>query len=143
MARPSKYNEKIVDDICGLLAEGNSLVSICERSEMPGYSTVMVWVNKYPEFREKYARAREVQSDYMADSVVVIADKSTPDTVQVDRLRIDSRKWYASKLNPKKYGDKQQLDVDMSGNQRLDVSGLDPQAALEAYQQMVSGKRGV
>jgi len=44
----------------------------------------------------------------MADALNDIAD-NTNGEVQRDRLRVDTRKWYLSKIMPKKYGDK--LDV--------------------------------
>lgn len=64
-----------------------------------------------------YARACEDRADQMADEILAIADEgSNKDNVivQRDRLRIDSRKWLLAKLQPKKYGDR--LDVEHSGN---------------------------
>lgn len=64
-----------------------------------------------------YARACEDRADQMADEILEIADNgSNKDNVivQRDRLRIDSRKWLLAKLQPKKYGDR--LDVEHSGN---------------------------
>ena len=71
-------------------------------------------------------RARELQAEYLIDEIVEIADDGSNDYMQkkhgpvVDqehmgrsRLRIDTRKWAASKLAPKKYGDK--LDLNHAG----------------------------
>ena len=60
-------------------------------------------MKSHPEFLEQYARARELQTDIFIDEIIDIAD-GTENDVQRDRLRIDSRKWIASKLKPKKYG---------------------------------------
>ena len=57
-----------------------------------------------PEFAEQYARAREVQAETLADEIVSIADEDGDP--QRQRLRVDARKWVASKLKPKRYGDK-------------------------------------
>lgn len=103
--RPSLYSEKLVDEICSLLAEGYSLVTICKREGMPNYSTVSNWLDKYPEFLTKYTRAREQQADYLAEEIIGIADEKLSDP-QRSRLQVDARKWYAGKLRPKKYGDK-------------------------------------
>jgi hypothetical protein len=76
----------------------------------------------HPEFAEQYARARELQAERFADDIIEIADDKSedvygelemPNSVAVARakLRIDSRKWIASKLLPKKYGDKLQTEV--------------------------------
>ena len=68
------------------------------------------WLNKHAEFRELYTQAREIQADVHADELVAIADDATPENAQVARLRVDSRKWVASKLRPKTWGDKQQVE---------------------------------
>lgn len=89
---------------------------------MPHISTVFDWLAVDKDFADKYARAREQQADKLADEIVSIADEVsiitrtdddgavelTLDAVAVarNRLRIDARKWVASKLKPKKYGDK-------------------------------------
>jgi hypothetical protein len=87
---------------------------------MPSYRTVMEWLDRYPDFARKYARARDIQIDLKAEEIVEIADDSSRDWItdadgnrlvdhdhiSRDRLRVDARKWIAGKLKPKKYGDK-------------------------------------
>jgi hypothetical protein len=94
-----------------------------------------VWLSKYPEFKDLYARAREAQADILGEEILAIADDTSEDEifienedgngqgakrvmnnefVQRSRLRVDARKWLMSKLAPKKYGDK--LDVTSDGN---------------------------
>lgn len=120
MARPSSFKQEIADKICTRLMEGESLRSICEDAKMPGQRTVYQWLNDKTEFQQQYARAREVQADRLAEEILEIADDSSRDTykdedgndridhevVARSRLRVDSRKWLASKMAPKKYGDK-------------------------------------
>lgn len=74
--RPSKYSQEIVEDICFRLANGEPLTRICRDDWMPHYSTVMRWLGSgdHPDFCDMYARAREVQADYLADQIVEIAD---------------------------------------------------------------------
>jgi hypothetical protein len=57
------------------------------------------------DFRDQYARAREAQADKYFQEIVEIADAATPETVNVARLRVDSRKFTVARLAPKKYGD--------------------------------------
>ena len=113
---PSNYSESMASKICALLASGMSLNKICKIEGMPSMQTVFNWLAKYPEFLENYARAREAQADVYADEIIDITDepaKIVPTTGAVDsadvaqkRLQVDARKWLASKLKPKKYGDK-------------------------------------
>lgn len=120
MGRPSNYNQAIVDIICERMAEGESIRQICKDADMPGQSTIYKWLDAHPDFVEQYARARELQADFYADQCIQIADDGLNDTyidengnkrtdqdvIARSRLRVDVRKWHASKLAPKKYGDK-------------------------------------
>ena len=107
MGRPSAYSTKIADIICNRLADGMSLREICRADDMPDRSTVMEWVwdGRHEEFSRRYARAREVQADYLADDIIEIADRDDLDPND-KRARIDARKWLAGKLRPKAYGEK-------------------------------------
>jgi len=109
--RPSDYTQAIADHICEQLAEGISLRKICLAEDMPGKSTVFRWLWANIEFRDQYERAREAQADTLADEITDIADDAEGDP-QRDKLRVDARKWVASKLKPKKYGDKTLLGSD-------------------------------
>lgn len=104
LGRPSSYTQEIGDKICEGIAQGNSLVRVCNALDID-YSTVYDWIKKHPDFADNYTHAREAQADYLADGVLDIADDSN---LQADdrRVKIDARKWYAGKLKPKKYGDK-------------------------------------
>lgn len=100
-----EFTQSVADTICEKLADGQSLRSICREDEMPATSTVCKWLSLLPAFAEQYARAREMQADALADEITDIADNIEGDP-QRDRLRVDARKWAASKLKPRKYGDK-------------------------------------
>lgn len=108
--RPSGYSEEIADHICEQIAQGNALHILCSCDGMPAERTVYQWLEKNPEFAQKYARARERQQDRSVDEIVEIADKCIDPNKA--RVQIDARKWRASKLAPKKYGDK----LELSGN---------------------------
>ena len=111
------------DTVCERIAEGESLVSITKDADMPAYSTVTKWLREDGDgaLVAKYARAREDQADYHADAIVEIADSA--EDANIARLRVDARKWVASKLRPKVYGDKVQHGGDESGPPiRLEVS---------------------
>ena len=118
MARPSKYTKAIANKICQHIASGKSLRSYCKIKGNPSMSMVMRWLfdEDKTEFREQYAHAREAQAEVWADEIIDIADECEKDAdpdgkinhenINRSRLRVDSRKWVASKLLSKKYGDK-------------------------------------
>lgn len=102
--RPSDYSPDVADMICEAIASGGALYRLCEQDGWPAEGTVYRWLEKEQEFREKYARARERQADRRSDEIIHIADEA--EDANLARLRVDARKWAASKLAPKKYGDK-------------------------------------
>ncbi|MFQ1023213.1 terminase small subunit [Avibacterium paragallinarum] len=128
VGRPSSFMQEVADDICTLLANGESLRKICDRPGMPSLSMVFRWLNENEQFRDQYARARESQADFLFDEILDIADCATPEDVSVAKLRVDSRKWYITKVAPKKYGDKQTVEhsgeVKIEQRTELDLSGL-------------------
>lgn len=122
--RPSTYAPEVADAICERLATGESLRSICRDDSMPAMSTVFKWLTQQDAFAEQYAHAREEQAESLADEIVAISDEADvavkhegeevklaldATAVARNRLRVDARKWVASKLKPKKYGEKVEL----------------------------------
>lgn len=114
LGRPTKYSEILSEDICERIAIGKSLVDICRQLDI-SYSQVMVWLSKYPDFAERYARAREIQADWYADEILSVIDNAKSDRNEIERakIKIEALKWIASKLKPKRYGDK--LDLTSAG----------------------------
>lgn len=125
MPRSSQFTQEMADVICERLAEGESLRKICRDDDMPVTSTVCKWLVQNKAFAEQYAHARDAQADTLADEILEIADDGTNDTYKDEngytktdqevigrsRLRVDARKWLASKMAPKKYGEKVQQEI--------------------------------
>ncbi len=123
MSTPTPYSKEIARNICERIANGEALKHICEGEDYPNESTVHDWVNKKSEFAKLYAHARARQADHYAQEILEIADDSSKDFidsedgkkldsehVQRSKLRIDTRKWLAAKLAPKRYGDKTHVE---------------------------------
>ena len=125
MGRPSEFTQELVDSICEQIADGRSLRKICVAENMPNKATVFKWLAADKAFSDQYARAREAQADTMADEILDISDDGRNDTYMGDdgvertdtdviarsKLRVDARKWLASKMAPKKYGDRQAIEI--------------------------------
>ncbi|WP_202628955.1 DNA packaging protein [Cronobacter malonaticus] len=128
--RPSEYSQEVANTICERIAAGESVRRICKSEDMPAQSTIYKWLNDIDGFSEQYARARELQAEILAEEIIEIADDSSGDIVTGEdgesrinsefvarsRLRVDARKWYASKVAPKKYGDRIQQDINANVN---------------------------
>lgn len=136
MARPTKYTKEIADKICEVISTSpKSLKTIAQELNVT-VSSVHKWLSENKEFSDKYARAHEDRADFLAEEILEIADSIEKDTIKVNKfgklveventewvnrskLKIDARKWVASKLKPKKYGDK--LDVDASIKHEVEI----------------------
>lgn len=131
MAYSKEQKETILNEIFLLIAnDGLALRNILKRDNMPSVETFYKWINEDKEKAIQYARATEIRADKIFDEILTISDSTEDDiivdengnpitnhnVINRDRLRIDSRKWVLSKMQPKKYGDK--LDV-TSDNERL------------------------
>lgn len=114
MGRPTKYTQELADTICRRIMEGESLRSIVSDDGMPNRSSVHLWLSQNKDFSDQYVRAKDNQADTLADDLLYIADNA--EDIHKARLQVDTRKWVASKLKPKKYGDKLDLDANLSGN---------------------------
>lgn len=109
-----EITDKIFNEICARIAEGESLRSICSASDMPSQSRVYARLAMNKEWQDIYTRAREQQADVLADEVLDVARNASNQTWASDRLQIDALKWRAAKLKPKVYGDRQ--DINLSGS---------------------------
>lgn len=149
--RPDTYCQAKVDAILDRVAGHESLRAICKDVGVP-ISTFLRWVADRPELAEHYAREKRAQAEMLALEIVEISDEAdvqvhyegetvkldlSPTAVARNRLRVDARKWVASKLLPKVYGDKLAIGgaddlPPVQQNVTLD--------AAEAYKRLLGGK---
>ena len=122
-----KFSQEIFDEICVRIASGESLRKICKDDKMPNLTSVWKWLNNDEELSKQYARAREEQAETFVDEILDIADNNKDDTfldedgkliinqevIARSRLRVDSRKWIASKLKPKRFGDYTKIQAEV------------------------------
>lgn len=101
------------------------IARICEAGDLISEAKFFALLAESEERKERYARAKDSQADIMVQEMLEIADDSSNDSivdedgnerinsefVQRSKLRVDTRKWIASKLKPKKYGDKVQQEI--------------------------------
>jgi hypothetical protein len=114
--RPTTFSQKLADTICERMANGETLRAVCRNLKLAP-STVIEWTFTNKQFSEHYAQARQKQADAYADMILDEAFNSHD--AQIGRLRVDALKWVASKLAPKRYGDK--VEVEQTGTTKIRV----------------------
>lgn len=130
--------ETLVREICARLSTGEPMAQICRDLHMPAVRTVADWAAASPDISANIAHAREVGWDVLAAQCLVIADTPmvgieekvtpavknqqgdvvVPETVEVKRgdmlghrkLQIETRLKLLAKWDPKRYGEKQQVE---------------------------------
>jgi hypothetical protein len=116
MGRPINYKPEIFDKICARVSEGESLNKICKSNGFPTKTTFYKWLREHKTLNDQYARAKEDRADTYSDELIDIADELagrgllSSEKIQAARVRIDTRKWIASKLHPRNYGDRTALE---------------------------------
>lgn len=134
-----------MDIVCERIASSSKSIATIlaagyDGYDLPGYATICRWLAEEDAegrnpLRDRYARAKEAQADYMAEELaelhekawVPMIDDETGEPVRdkdgrvlryvdkssaaVVRLEAENKKWLMGKLKPKKYADKQQHEV--------------------------------
>lgn len=119
-----EYQGEIADRICASLAAGLTIKEACEKVGMLTYEYYQ-WRREHEEFRKAVESAKQDMAHAVADACLEIADASTPDQVRVDELRVKSRQWYASVMNPQRFGNKVQHSGDPQAPIALKLEGSD------------------
>lgn len=131
---PIPYDPEIADEICERFAtQVKGLEAIlsdlkAERGELPtpSLSVIYRWLEENPEFQESSARARQLRADTLADLRLqyalepLIGTTSTTmewgeqvkigDNVSRSQLIVQTISKHIGQLNPKKYGEKQEIE---------------------------------
>lgn len=144
----TRASAEVIGAICDRLALGESVSAVFRKPE-PGYpseTTFWRWLNADPELKKLYEAGVERRSEKYAEEVVEITDAAgsvllhpetgdpilrpdgTPvmvlDRVAIEhaKLRADARKWVASRLLPKRYGDRTTIAGDADNPLTVDIT---------------------
>jgi len=129
--QPTKYNKELALKICEFVADGYSLLKIGKMEGMPHRASIHNWLlddtklirektdtQSEIRFFDKYEESVNIRTENMFDELNDISDISDEtESPSRSRLRVDTRKWYLSKIMPKKYGEKLDITSDGKGIQ--------------------------
>lgn len=140
--RPSEYTPEKAEEICAWMSDGGSLRQYCMQEGAPAFSTVCRWRRQNEDFRANYDQAREDWADAVFEELFEISDDGTNDTYTVhdnegnemervnhdhisrSKLRVDTRKWALARMNARRFGDRQAIDVGGQKENPLNLADL-------------------
>ena len=106
IGRPSKYTPELAEIIMARMSEGETLTDICREDGMPSRGTIGNWQDAHPDFLIAYARARERQASAIAEKAYNFGTGATIENAAAARVQMDAAKWFASRLDPRKWADR-------------------------------------
>lgn len=142
--RPTTYTPELAKYVCEMIAtHACGLNKLTKMYEMfPDKSTVYAWMHAHSEFSNQYLEARKSQAAVLADSMLDISenipvfedDKGVEriDSGMLGKAKLDYEvlKWHASKMAPKIFGDRQQVEQVTTENDELKKELADLRAKL-------------
>lgn len=120
------FSEGLLSTILDRVATGEPLSKVCSSAEMPTRKSFFEWVANDDTIKNRYEVAIQMRAELLAEDIIAISDEVVLETkydgedvkivmdataVARNRLRVDARKWLASKMAPKKYGDKTTQEI--------------------------------
>jgi len=129
MAYSEEQKTELINIICEKISDGMALRNVLKNKDLPDAVTFYSWIDEDKDKLKQYVRATELRSEAIFEDILDIADKQDKDVyinnegievvdnnvIQRSRLMVDARKWHLSKLNPKKYGDKLEVEQTNKG----------------------------
>ncbi len=114
MGRPESWDPELADEILlALETQPKGLTQLCKvNPHWPDVTTIYTWIHHQDEFSQRYWRAKVNQAHLYVDESFQLADeeRGNKDNSAWLSTAIGLRKWYAARLIPRLYGEKQRMD---------------------------------
>ena len=122
MGRPVKWPPEHPDwiEIIDQVSAGKALSTVLREPGYPTWSNFQAMVSQDAKLGAAYEKAVQDRADRLADEILQLSDEPMPEHlegamasawVQQKRMQVDARKWIASKLKPRTYGDRIDMTV--------------------------------
>src|SRR5258708_7569966 len=116
--RPTDYTPELAEQICDITATTiKSVADICKANAgLPDECTVFRWMRRYPQFRQDYLEAKELQGLLYSDAVMhtIWNCLEVNESIAKANLILRGAQWHLSKLAPKQFGDKKEVKQEMN-----------------------------
>lgn len=110
-------DDAAIDDVLRRVAEGTKFSQVCKDIKRP-YTLLYPYLHSTPELKARYEAALAARADDLMHETLEIADAlegsdSAPE-VAAGKVRIDTRQKIASGWNRERYGERLQLDKEVT-----------------------------
>jgi hypothetical protein len=137
--RPTIRTTQMITEFLRRVEAGESVASICRDDHMPGHVTIWNWLHNDAALFEAWTRARQRSAHALIENAVAIADDDSNDVlydggdrpipnaaaVKRSQLRVEYRKWLASKLDPQY---RSTTDIEINGTIEIELGARLDQA---------------
>jgi hypothetical protein len=114
--------EDVRQELLVRVAEGESVFTVCHDEHMPARATMYRWIREDSQFKQEYEAALEQRADKYVEMIADLSEHmqmrakmgASNEEMTALKTHINSLQWIAAKLNPKKYGERQHLEVDQT-----------------------------
>ena len=148
-SRQPKESPQIKGEVLTLLRGGCTLTEICERRDMPSYSTLCEWRTHDADFANQVAEAMQYQCEYLIkDSADLVQREAEKDAVDTDRQKVmtayaDVAIKYAAALAPRKFGALAKMGADVDATPAIHIVAFGSAPMVGAgMSEVVSAREG-
>lgn len=128
--RPTKKTPEVIERLLEGIADGQTLRALCREEGMPNWRTVYTWIDADAELAARFERAREIGFDAIAEDILTNVDNvvAIGEHIQRSKLQVETRLKLLAKWHPKRYGDKQDVNIGNKEGETLKVESkpVDP-----------------
>jgi hypothetical protein len=126
----SEYNPAKASEICDCVGNGQLLIDVCERADMPFVKNVYNWLDRYGDFKDQFDEALRLRLLIWEEQVIQISDRSVDDIsrgvdgkIKVDgevisrsKLRMESRNRYLEAYKPERWSKTTNINQTVTSN---------------------------
>jgi len=135
MGRPVKWppDHPVWSEIIDRVSAGKSVSTVLSEKGMPNVDgSFQAMLAHDAKLHQAYEKAVQDRADKLADEILELSDEVMPAGlegamatawVQQKRMQVDARKWIASKLKPRTYGDR--IDMTVTDNRITVIDALE------------------
>jgi len=125
LAERLEEQPEFFDELFAQIAAGGNMPDYCKVTGIP-YSTAYEAIQRDPALAERLQAARDQKVDWHIGQIERVTDDVTQGRIdpKAASVSIASRQWLASRMNPRAWGERQQVDVQVTHTHKLHLDAI-------------------